>query len=684
MPENHQPSNNGALTSWKEIAAHFHREVRTVQRWEKEEGLPVHRHLHQRQSSVYAYREELEAWWHERGAQLAAASPPTSWEKRNSWFLLSAVPIVLVLVGLFLWKNPHPAPDPPAVVAAPQFHTVVFSGTRPGGMLHQGLIGDLNGDGRGDLVLSAYTAREAYVLFGRNHPLEGGELPENADVVITHAGGLGLLAGSVGDFNGDGFDDLVLTHWLDEPDAFRRTGPSYILWGRSSWPKRIRLPEQADATLRLDYPSDAKMGACNTSGSVSDVNGDGIADLLLDAYEHGLPDRLSSGTLFVLYGRKRWPREVEVASFADVTVHGSRTAEGLETARLGDFNGDGRLDLTLYSNENRLWNQLGGRGKHFIVLGRPTWPKTFDVHAERAFQVDGTRPDVRLFTYLLADVNGDGRDDLVIGRAGFRKLPNDPGELHIWFGGKDRRGAFPADAADVAIIGSSPGAELGHALAAYDVDGDGFKDLFVSEHGRGRVFLLYGRRDWKKNGTLRDHGAIQIFEGEVGAGFGQMSLGDLDGDKIPELVFSSPEVNASPQVPNAAGRAWVLKPYLPVRLDVRPDWEPNIVLVPDWVCVVRVFGTSHTLHDAIDPASLRLGGAAVIEYSVQDYNGDGIPDIQATFDTGRMKLTAETKRIAITGRTRSGLPVAGADNIVVVPLSEGRASFTPSPIPKAR
>ena len=315
MPENHQPSNNGALTSWKEIAAHFHREVRTVQRWEKEEGLPVHRHLHHRQSSVYAYAEELEAWWHERGAQLAAASPPTSWEKRNSWFLLSAVPIVLVLVGLFLWKNPHPAPDPPAVVAAPQFHTVVFSGTRPGGMLYQGLIGDLNGDGRGDLVLSAYMAREAYVLFGRNRPLEGGELPENADVVITHAGGLGLLAGSIGDFNGDGFDDLVLTHWLDEPDAFRRTGPSYILWGRSSWPKRIRLPEQADATLRLDYPSDAKMGACNTSGSVSDVNGDGIADLLLDAYEHGLPDRLSSGTLFVLYGRKRWPREVEVASF---------------------------------------------------------------------------------------------------------------------------------------------------------------------------------------------------------------------------------------------------------------------------------------------------------------------------------------------------------------------------------
>jgi hypothetical protein len=52
------------LDSWKEIATHLKREIRTVQRWEAQEGLPVHRHLHRRQGSVYAYKSELDAWWH--------------------------------------------------------------------------------------------------------------------------------------------------------------------------------------------------------------------------------------------------------------------------------------------------------------------------------------------------------------------------------------------------------------------------------------------------------------------------------------------------------------------------------------------------------------------------------------------------------------------------------------------
>jgi len=62
------------LTSWKEIAQFFNREVRTVQRWEKEEGLPVHRHLHHQRSSVYAYPAELEAWWRDGGSGRLSAS----------------------------------------------------------------------------------------------------------------------------------------------------------------------------------------------------------------------------------------------------------------------------------------------------------------------------------------------------------------------------------------------------------------------------------------------------------------------------------------------------------------------------------------------------------------------------------------------------------------------------------
>jgi Tol biopolymer transport system component len=65
----------GRLDSWKQIAAYLGRGVRTVQRWEREEGLPVHRLAHEKRGSIYARRGELAAWWESRRRTLA---PPTT------------------------------------------------------------------------------------------------------------------------------------------------------------------------------------------------------------------------------------------------------------------------------------------------------------------------------------------------------------------------------------------------------------------------------------------------------------------------------------------------------------------------------------------------------------------------------------------------------------------------------
>jgi Tol biopolymer transport system component len=65
------------LDSWKAIAAYLGRGVRTVQRWEREEGLPVHRHLHDKRGSIYARKEELAAWWESRRLTLGTTSTPT-------------------------------------------------------------------------------------------------------------------------------------------------------------------------------------------------------------------------------------------------------------------------------------------------------------------------------------------------------------------------------------------------------------------------------------------------------------------------------------------------------------------------------------------------------------------------------------------------------------------------------
>ena len=64
------------LDSWKEIASWFNRSEKTVRRWEEREGMPVHRQLHNTRGSVYAYPNELRAWWESRQLQDATEDGP--------------------------------------------------------------------------------------------------------------------------------------------------------------------------------------------------------------------------------------------------------------------------------------------------------------------------------------------------------------------------------------------------------------------------------------------------------------------------------------------------------------------------------------------------------------------------------------------------------------------------------
>ena len=66
------------LESWKEIAAYLRRGVRTVQRWERTEGLPVYRHHHDKRGTVYAFRHEINAWREKRKEGVGAAAKGAS------------------------------------------------------------------------------------------------------------------------------------------------------------------------------------------------------------------------------------------------------------------------------------------------------------------------------------------------------------------------------------------------------------------------------------------------------------------------------------------------------------------------------------------------------------------------------------------------------------------------------
>jgi Tol biopolymer transport system component len=127
------------LDSWKEIAAYLKRDVTTVQRWEKREGMPVHRHLHDTIGSVYASRAELDTWMRSRklrgqengnnaiSSDPPAQPPPSIPPLFVRWkFILpvAAVALLAIIAGLWLQRTEHFWRNP---IADAKFQTITDS-----------------------------------------------------------------------------------------------------------------------------------------------------------------------------------------------------------------------------------------------------------------------------------------------------------------------------------------------------------------------------------------------------------------------------------------------------------------------------------------------------------------------------------------------------------------------------
>ena len=120
-PPSEKPS-EVRLSSWKEIAAYLGRDVTTVQRWEKRETMPVHRHVHDKRGSVYALAPELDAWLQSRrqqlgGEQKQAETDPGGFQepegdhasratlRPRSWLLLAGALVFALLATAYLMSR---------------------------------------------------------------------------------------------------------------------------------------------------------------------------------------------------------------------------------------------------------------------------------------------------------------------------------------------------------------------------------------------------------------------------------------------------------------------------------------------------------------------------------------------------------------------------------------------------
>ncbi len=395
--------------------------------------------------------------------------------------------------------------------------------------------GDVNDDGKADLVLGAHNsspggrtfAGTVYVLFGK----QSGWLPQfnlmtlngiNGFVVegINAADYLGWSVSTAGDVNDDGKADLVLGAWGTSPGGRNQAGAAYVLFGRGSgWSAQFNLKTLNGTNgfaIEGLNAGDSLGWSVSTAG---DVNGDGKADLVLGAPTAPPGRRSQAGTTYVLFGQANgWSPRFSLATLNGTNgfaVEGINTGDklGSSVSTAGDINNDGKTDLVLGS-QNASPGGRASAGTVYVLFGRASgWSPQFNLttlDGKNGLIVEGLNAldSLGYSVDTAGDVNGDGFADLVLGAneasPGGRR---EAGTAYVLFGRASgwspQFSLTTLDGSNGFIVeGLNALDKLGHSVGtAGDVNGDGKADLLLgavaaSPGGRinaGTAYVIFGK-----------------------------------------------------------------------------------------------------------------------------------------------------------------------------------------------
>ena len=362
--------------------------------------------------------------------------------------------------------------------------------------------GDINGDGRADVIVGAPGAGNnsrnfsgsTYVVFGRT-------ATTTVDLGTLGTGGFridgaatndlsGWSVAGAGDINGDGRADLILGAPEADNNSRTSSGSSYVVFGRTGT-TTVDLTALGTAGFRIDGAATGDGSGWSVAGA-GDINGDGRADLIIGAPEADNNSRTSSGSSYVVFGRTATTTvDLTALGTAGFRIDGAATSDlsGRSVAGAGDINGDGRADLIIGAqgadNNSRTYS-----GSSYVVFGR-TATTTVDLTAlgTAGFRIDGAATSDASGRSVAGagDINGDGRADLIIGAPGANNNSRtDSGSSYVVFG---RTATTTVDltalgTAGFRIDGAATGDFSGWSVAgAGDVNGDGGADVLVGAYG---------------------------------------------------------------------------------------------------------------------------------------------------------------------------------------------------------
>ncbi len=207
----------------------------------------------------------------------------------------------------------------------------IYGAKKGDGIYYVASAGDVNNDGFGDVFVGG-APNIAYVIYGAAslpNTINLARLDPVAGVTFTTPiSGASLRGAGAGDVNDDGIDDFIISTPTADPLGRDRAGESYVIFGSSAWPTTIDLgiPGSADVTI---FGADAGDLLGIASDKAGDLNGDGIADLLVVAsLAAGMGNlKPGSGESYVIFGRTDFRSPGLIVSVEDATtIEGSQLA----------------------------------------------------------------------------------------------------------------------------------------------------------------------------------------------------------------------------------------------------------------------------------------------------------------------------------------------------------------------